>query len=574
MIHIVDPRQTRLFDPFDGVIPPAGHRIIAEGWQGVFRHVVLDVLPVGELARHFSHDLGAPTKELYSMAGLVFLADFFDWAAAEAAEAYIFRSDVQYALNLEPGVEISARTVERYQALFRDDELATQVFHDVTIHLADELELDVARQRLDSTHVFSHMATFGRTRLMAVAIKRFLTQVRRHAPEQYAALPEDFRNRYEPAESQLFAAAKDAEARRRSRQRAAEDLLRTIEHFADRPEWTGRSTYKALRTIFDQQCEVVGDTVVVKAKTGGDRIQNPSDPDATYDGRKGPGYQVQLAETCSPANDVQLITAALPQTACEPDVAAMVPMLDQLAGSGLLPEEMLADTPYCSDENVRAAAGRGVDLVGPIPGPEPVRAPQALTVDDFAVDERTGQVEACPSGQVPLVVERDAAAGMTRIEMPAAACAGCPFRASCPIDTTRDGRYTMEFSDKEHRLAGRRREQETPVFAERYAQRAGIESTNSGLKNRLGMDRLRVRGRGSVFRAILHKVAGWNVLRAAASKKLRARVKVQVEQTLSGGGTGANKPSRVPAPWPWWGWVGAFRGSWGGFHRRTASFAA
>ena len=384
--------------------------------------------------------------------------------------------------------------------------------------------------------------------LLSLYAAEFFTgsQVKHHAPEQYTALPEDFRRRYEPAESQLFAAAKDADARQRSRQQAAEDLLWTIEHFADRSEWTGRSTYKALLTIFDQQCEVRGETVVLKTRTGGNRIQNPSDPDATYDAHKGPGYQVQLAETSRPANEVQLITGALPQTACEADSGAMVPMLDQLAEADLLPEEMVADTPYCSDENVQAAAGRGVDLVGPIPGREPASDPEALTVDDFAVDERTGQVEACPSGQVPLVVERDAAAGMTRIEMPASACAGCPFRARCPIHTTRDGRYTLEFSDKEHRLAGRRREQETPVFAERYAPRAGIESTNSGLKNRLGMDRLRVRGRGSVFRVILHKVAGWNVLRASASKKLRAKVKAQVEQTLSGGETGANQPSCTP----------------------------
>jgi hypothetical protein len=73
MIHMVDPRQNRLFDPFQGVIPPAGQRIIAEGWQGVFRHALLEVMPVGELAQHFSPELGAPTKELYSMAGLVFL---------------------------------------------------------------------------------------------------------------------------------------------------------------------------------------------------------------------------------------------------------------------------------------------------------------------------------------------------------------------------------------------------------------------------------------------------------------------------------------------------------------------
>ncbi|HJZ91554.1 MAG TPA: transposase [Gemmataceae bacterium] len=574
MIHLVDPRQNRLFDPFEGVIPPAGRRIIGEGWQGVFRHVLLEEMPVGQLARHFSQSLGAPTKELYAMAGLVFLADFFGWTADQAVEAYIFRSDVQYALNLEPGVEVCSRTVERYQKLFRDHDLAAQVFHDVTTRLANELELDIARQRLDSTHVFSHMASFGRTKLMAVALKRFLTQVKRHAPEDYAALPEDFRRRYEPAESQLFAAAKDAEARQRSRQRAAEDLLWIIEHFAECPEWTGRSTYKALVEIFGQQCEVSGDAVVVKAKTGGDRIQNPSDPEATYDAHKGVGYQVQIAEACSPTNEVQLITAALPQTACEADGAAVVPMLDQLEGSALLPEEMVADTPYCSDENVQAAAARGVDLVGPIPGREPASEPGALTVDDFAVDERTGQVEACPSGHAPLVVERDQAAGTTRIEMAAEICGGCPFRAACPIHPTRDGRYTLEFSAKDHRLAGRRREQETPVFAQRYAPRAGIESTNSGLKNRLGMDRLRVRGRGSVFRVILHKVAGWNVLRAAASKELRARVKAEVDRTLKGGETGANEPTCAPVLWPWGGFARAFWGSPDHSHRWAASRAA
>ncbi len=574
MIHIVDPQQNRLFNPFEGVIPPAGQRIISTGWQGVFRHVLLKLMPVGELAQHFSRELGAPTKELYSMAGLVFLTDFFGWTAQEAAEAYIFRSDVQYALNLEPGVEVSTRTVERYQKLFREDELAAQVFHDVTIGLAEMLELDISRQRLDSTHLFSHMASFGRTKLMAVAIKRFLTQVIRHAPEQYAALPEEFRERYAPAESQLFAGAKDADARQRSRQQAAEDLCWIIEHFANCPDMTGRSSYKALVTIFSQQCEVSDGKVVVKAKTGGDCVQNPSDPDATYDAHKGQGYQVQIAETCSPENEVQLITGALPQSAAEPDGAAVVPMLDQLKESKLLPDEMLADTLYGGDENVQAAQDRGVELVGPIPGREPESDPGALTLDDFAVDERTGRVEACPQGHTPLVVERSEEAGTTRIEMAAAACEGCPFRTSCPIHETRDGRYELDFTDKDHRLAGRRREQETPVFAERYRARSGIESTNSGLKNRLGLKRLRVRGRGSVFRVILHKVAGWNVLRAAASKKLRAWVSGAVAQTLKGAESGPTGRSCAFVLRPWGGFQTVFRGSHGCSNDLGGSWAA
>ena len=60
------------------------------GWQGTFRLAILETLPVGKLSEHFHPSLGAPTKELYSMVGLVYLADFHDWNAQQAIEAYMF----------------------------------------------------------------------------------------------------------------------------------------------------------------------------------------------------------------------------------------------------------------------------------------------------------------------------------------------------------------------------------------------------------------------------------------------------------------------------------------------------
>ena len=74
----------------------------------------------------------------------------------------------------------------------------------VTVNLVERLELDVSRQRLDSTHVQSNMATFGRTRLMGVAIKGFLIQLMRTDESAYGALPEELRKRYEPSRHQLF----------------------------------------------------------------------------------------------------------------------------------------------------------------------------------------------------------------------------------------------------------------------------------------------------------------------------------------------------------------------------------
>jgi len=81
--------------------------------------------------------------------------------------------------------------------------------------------------------------------------------------------------------------------------------------------------------------------------------------------------------------------------------------------------------------------------------------------------------------------------------------------------------YHLEHSAKARRLAGRRREVATEVFRERYKTRGGIEGTNSGLKRRTGLGRLRVRGRPAVFQAIYLKIAGWNILRASVCAKMR-----------------------------------------------------
>ena len=542
MRHTVDPRQGRLFDPFDDIIPPLGFKRITTGWQGIFRHVLLKLMPAGQLGEHFHEFLGRPTKELYAMAGLLFLQELHGWTNAQAVEAYLFRTDVQYALNLEPGSdEICDRTVERYRALFVEDELAGKLMDQVTTQLVNDLELNVDQQRLDSTHVFSNMASFGRTRLMGITIKRFLTQVKRHHPEDYRALPEALRQRYSTSPAKRFARDGSSTAdRTRTRQQVAEELHELIERFAEHPGLKDRPSYKALVTVFEQQCELVESKVEVRSKTGGACVQNPSDPEATYDGHKGQGYKAQIVETCSDANDVQLILEVLPQTAADPDAGALEPLLDRLEQKDRLPEALLADTAFGGDDNVQRAAGKGVELVSPVAGPEPAAAPieqpsdnalsppeamAALSIDDFAVDERTGEVTACPAGRVPLQTIHDNATGKTTIEMPAATCETCPYRLACPIQKKADGRYTIRYTDKQRRLEERRREEQTEPFQQRYAKRAGIESTNSGLKRRLGLGCLRVRGKKAVFHALYLKAAGWNLLRAAASGRLAKMVK-------------------------------------------------
>ena len=535
MRRIVNPQQNRLFDSFNPVLTAQTQRLLLDDWPGVFRHVILELMPAEQLGSHLHATMGRPSKELYSMAGLLLLMELMNWTKEEAMYEYCFNMAVHYALNLEPvAQDLSVRTLERYIVRFEEEELASKVMHDVSVHLIKLLDIKIDQQRLDSTHVFSNMASFGRTRLMGVAIKRFLTQLKRHDPKAYELLDEQLRKRYEPGVNQLFAGTKkDSKSRRLLRQQVSEDMYLLIRRFAETAEHTGRNTYKAMERIFYEQCEVHEEKVCVRKKTGGNVMQNPSDPGATYDGHKGPGYQVQLSETCHPDNEVQLITCALPQTAVEPDSTAASEVLDSLEESELLPREMFADTHYCSDENIQAAANRGVELVGPVQcGSLIDKDVDHLNVDDFDIDEQTEEIARCPAGHKPASSIHDKQTGKTKTVMPSSTCSQCEFRKECPVEKCRDG-YCLYHTAKQRRLAGRRREEATDVFRDRYRIRGGIEGTNSGLKRKTGLGQLRVRGKPRVFHSILLKIVGWNIFRAAACAKMREIVYARAGVALS-----------------------------------------
>ena len=74
MRYMEDPRQNVLFDAFESILSPVAYRKLRSGWQHLFRCVMLSLMPAARLAQHFDPMIGRPTKELYSMAGLVFAA--------------------------------------------------------------------------------------------------------------------------------------------------------------------------------------------------------------------------------------------------------------------------------------------------------------------------------------------------------------------------------------------------------------------------------------------------------------------------------------------------------------------
>jgi len=373
------------------------------------------------------------------------------------------------------------------------------------------------------------MANMGRARMIGVALRRFLARLEKHDACLLERFSDELLRRYrKSSDSQVFGDVRSTEQRRVALLQAAEDLyavLTTLAEIQPVCQWDG---YRQLELIFSQQCELREEFVEVRRQTGGDVIQNVSDPDATYCGNKGAGYQVQISETFNEDGEPNLITGVKVETAVQSDADAVAPILEDLKERDALPDEMLADASYGSDANVQLADEEGVSLVAPVPGGKKYDA-EEVGYDQFELNA-ANEVVACPAGHAPKSTKYNAKTDQVSAQMDAEVCQACPLMARCRVQKSKaaDGEVPqangrVQFRRDAPRAAVRRRHEQTEEFRDRYRWRSGIEATNSTLKRQLGLKRLRVRGWNAVKTSILLKLTGWNVLRAVVLRAARSK---------------------------------------------------
>ena len=511
---------------------PSALRMLEQGFEGVFRRSILALMPAHEIGQHFDEHLGRPTKELYSMAGLMLIAEFRNYTVEETAKAYTCDASVQYALDVQrDGQYICPRTIDNYRKLFREDELAQQVFLDVTAAIISELNINIETQRCDSTHVLSNMASFSRYQLLGTTAKRFLNTLKKQAPDQFEAIDEELRKRYEASDQRLYfgevANPKKVTTKEKRTivNQIGEDQLHLIERFENDEAITKLDAYQMMKRCFEEHFEI--EVIQIKNESSDDSedcstdlpepadqsaptdidkdkqreeeqrepeiktrkssvaadgtktntLQNTSDEDAGYGGHKGSGYQAQIAQTLPPKDEEGkvegpgIITALIPESAGNYDGDALQPLLEQQRDNGLLPEEMTADAHYGSDENVCAAK------------------------DNFDVD----------------------------IVSPVSGASQYPERKDSQKGEPKPGTKAAEAKAKKDRLDQRREQQETDEWKKQYAARSGIEGLNRALDLKTGFKKLRVRGLKAVGMCLYLKGAGWNISSAAKIIAKRAR---------------------------------------------------
>ena len=284
-----------------------------------------------------------------------------------------------------------------------------------------------------------------------------------------------------------------------------------------------------------------------------DSLQSPYDPDATY-GRKGKGYETQVAETCDPTNPYQIITGISVNGAHESDQHATVAMAQQLQDSGLKPDELFADTGYGSGGNIIDCADMDVFLRAPVQDPAEPREPETWTapvksasedaadpqasvqqaprigLEDFHFSLKFDEIAGCPLGRIPKQQHLDSGGKKLWALFDGEHCAKCPFADCCPTRPKKSGDRVLRVLRATAATAVQQCFQRTDAFREPYKIRSGIEATNSELKGKHGADDLRVRGQDRVTITMMAKAMAANVKRAVLYHVKALRLSEAAEQ--------------------------------------------
>jgi hypothetical protein len=520
------------------LVPKAKADRLRASWAEIFRTRALPLIDEDGFAALYCEDNGRPNRPVQTVLGVLILKDMHDLTDAEALEHLEFDLLWHHALSLTPEeAHLCQKTLHNFRAGLMEHVLARVAFAETTDRILAALGTKVSRQRLDSTHVISNMAVLTRLGLFCETTRVFLSRLRADHPRLYGSVPKRLRGRYVKEDGQAtgYQDARCAEGRRRLPVCARDvyRLCRRLGHTAA----AQMEEFALLKRLLEEQCEVVkkrqplsrsdddsGEgrvpVVLKEAKqVSSASLQSPHDPDATYNGRKGKGYEVQVAETCHDDNQVEIITHVEVTDACVSDAQATVPTLDALEARRLQPEELVADTTYGSGNNAVAAARRGTELISPVGGPTTVAQEEVadgmLTAADFDVEPRPEEPAVCPAGYFS-TAQAPSGKRAQRLEVTfeRSTCEGCALFDRCPATLNRaaDG-YVLRVDLAATNLERRRRAEANGSFKERYAIRAGSEATNSELKRGHGLGDLRVRGRPRVELAVHLKALACNIKR-------------------------------------------------------------
>lgn len=477
----------------------------------VVRDELDEVFADAEFAQAFG-DRGAAGWSPGRLAMITVLQMVENLTDRQAAEAVRDKISWKYALGLaltDPGFDFSV--LSQFRSRIVEHGLEERVLDLLVTALVDKGLLKAGgKQRTDSTHVLAAVRDLNRLELAGESVRACVEAIAAAAPDWLAATIDlvSWGHRYGlRVDSWRLPASKtkrDALAAAYGRDGFA--LLKAV-YAPTTPAWLAElPAVDILRIVLIQNyvlsVDRQGREVVRKREADTDglppgrcRLTSPYDPDARWGGKRDlawNGYKLHISETCdadagdTPAGGVpqappNLITNVATTDASVPDVAMTEPIHEHLAARGLLPAEHYLDSGYPSaDLLVSSQARYGITLVTPMLADT---SPQARAGDGFdrtafTIDWDHQQVT-CPQGQsnTSWTPANQRGTNVIVVRFAGEVCQPCPVKAQCTTATSRGRQLTIRPQPVQQALDHARAEQTTKQWQNKYARRAGAEST-------------------------------------------------------------------------------------------------
>ena len=521
------------------LIPRAKAKRLEKSWAEAFRGRALPLIDENLFAPMYCDDNGRPNTPVQIVFGVLLLKEMFNLTDDDALNQLEYNLQWQHALRLTPEeAHLCQKTLHNFRVRMMEHDLARLAFQRTTDQIIESLGVKVGRQRLDSTHILSNVAKLTRLGIFCETIRVYLLKLKKNHPRFFKRIPISLCHRYlKDDDSSTSYGDVPSERVQRRLSVCGRDLYRLISRFR-KTAMEDLEEYALLKRLFEDQCESVikkdrpseddddfgeGSAPIRLKKpkeVSSESLQTPHDPDVTYSGHKGKGYEVQVSETCDEDNEVQMITEVEVTDSCYGDSCATIPIIESLKERDIQPEEMVADTAYGSGSNAVEAEKLGTELISPVGGSvteeeDLTEENRLFTAADFTIEPSYKHPTVCPGGHESIEeVEDEESPNKVQIYFDKQTCEACSLFSRCPAKLNRDvNAYVLKANLVKVNIQQRRRFEASEEFSSRYDIRAGIEATNSELKRKHGMGRLRIRGRPQVELVVFMKNLACNVKR-------------------------------------------------------------
>ena len=473
--------QESLFDS-SNIMNEGVKRKLEKSWAPIFYEHIFGKIDEKPFAVMYS-DTGRPNFPVNISLALEYIKHFQNYTDDELVENFYFNYLLNYAVGIRSLGELNLAERTLY-------EFRSRIY-----------------KRMDSTMFMSNIKKSGRLALAYDVLVKAVKSI----PEEICSLPlkEVLTSEFK-TDTLYRVKVNETDSKFETILNLCREALETLKSLNPEKE---TEELRIINRFLAEQAKYDEETDRLRARDKKEisaaSLQSAYDEDATYRNKAGKsqsGYVANLSETCSKKNPFQLITDYKVSANITSDVELINERLLELEkNTGC--KELYVDGGYYSQEAAESDEEQGIkinftDMTGKTPKGN-------IGACEFELDDEKKIIKSCPKGIKPMRSAEKAGQFVAHFSLES--CEGCELLDQCPVKKQKKS-YVVRFSQKAL-TASKQRKLITENYKSNCSMRAGIEGTNSALKRRHGMSKLKVRGLAKVQVEVGLKVTAQNFRR-------------------------------------------------------------